>query len=110
MMTLTQAALEQLKAIRLEHPEDPIVRITILDLTEAQLQYRITLEDVTQPDDDVQEIAGLTVAVDAKSALRVDGVTVDFDPTDGFKFIHPESGHHHDEYENPFDFSSPNLN
>ena len=110
MINMTQAAIGQLKAIMLEHPEDPIVRIMIRDLSEAQLQYSITLEDATQPDDDIQEIAGLTVAVEATSASRVDGVMVDFDDMKGFLFIHPESGHHHGEAENPFDFSSLNLN
>jgi len=110
MIKMTQAAIDQLKAIRLEHPEDPIVRVTIQDVSEAQLQYSITLEDVTQPGDDVQNIEGVTVAIEAKSAPRVDGVTVDFDSAGGFKFIHPESGHHHDEEENPFDFSSLHLN
>ncbi len=110
MIKMTQAAIDQLKAIMLEHPEDPIVRIMIRDLSEAQLQYSITLEDVTQPDDDIQEIAGLTVAVEATSAPRVDGVMVDFDDMKGFAFTHPESGHHHGELENPFDFSSLNLN
>ena len=106
---MTQAAVERLKALKLEHPEDPIVRITIRDVNEAQLQYSITLEDVTQPDDDVQEMEGLTVAIERQSAPRMDGVTVGFDAIKGFTFIHPESGHHHGE-EDPFDFSSLNLN
>lgn len=110
MIKMTQAAIDQLKAVMLEHPEDPIVRMTIRDLNEAQLQYSITLEDKTQPDDEVQEIDGLTVAVKGESAPRMDGVTVDFDVIKGFEFIHPESGHHHGEDGNPFDFSSLNLN
>ena len=110
MINMTQAAIAQLKAVMLEHPEDPIVRMTIRDLSEAQLQYSVTLVDGTQPDDDVQEIDGLTVAVEATSAPRMDGVTVDFDAIKGFTFIHPESGHHHGEAEDPFDFSSLNLN
>lgn len=110
MIKITQAAIDELKAIMREHPEDPIVRMAIRDLNEAQLQYRITLEDVTQPDDDVQEINGLTVAVEGQSVPRVDGVTVDYDAIKGFTFVHPESGHHHGEDQNPFDFSSQNLN
>ncbi|HIC05114.1 MAG TPA: hypothetical protein EYN18_00670 [Nitrospirales bacterium] len=110
MIKMTQAAIDQLKAVMLEHQEDPIVRMTIRDLNEAQLQYSIILEDKAQPDDEVQEIDGLTVAVEGQSVPRVDGVTVDFDAIKGFTFIHPESGHRHGEEEDPFDFSSLHLN
>ena len=110
MIKMTRAAIDQLKAVMLEHPEDPVVRVTVRGLSDAQLQYSITLEDMTQPDDDVQEIKGVIVAIEAQSAPRMDGVTVDFDVDKGFTFIHPESGHQHDDEENPFDFSSLNLN
>ena len=96
MITITQSAIEKLQALLTEHPEDPIVRVAVWDQDEHKLTFRITLEDQTQPDDEIQEIQGVTVAVEGKSAQRMDGMTIDFLESEGFKFKHPESqGDHH---------------
>ena len=92
MMTLTLAAIAQLKAIQVHHPEDPIVRISVRDLDDSRLSFSITLEANTQPDDDVQPVDGLTIAVDRRSALRMEGVTVDYTETNGFRFLHDDDG------------------
>ncbi|MBI4401811.1 MAG: hypothetical protein HY581_09290 [Nitrospirae bacterium] len=89
MIIVTLSAIRKLKALILEHPEDPIVRVGIKDLDEARLAFSITLERVPQPDDEIQHIDGLTVAVAASSALRLDGVTLDYLAHEGFKFLHP---------------------
>ncbi len=54
------------------------------------MSFNITLEDKVQPDDEVQEVKGLTVAVEGRSAPRMQGITLDYQESDGFKFIHPE--------------------
>ena len=72
MITLTLAAIAQLKAIQVHHPEDPIVRISVRDLDDSRLSFSITLEATTEPDDDIQQVDGLTIVVDRRSA-----------PTDG---------------------------
>jgi hypothetical protein len=51
------------------------------------------LDANTQPDDAVQEIDGLTIAVDRRSAPRVEKVTVDYTEATGFCFLHDEKGH-----------------
>ena len=86
MITLTLAAIAQLKAIQAHHPEDPIVRISVRDLDDSRLSFSITLEANTQPDDDVQHIDSLTIVVDRRSATRMEGVTVDYTEADGFRF------------------------
>ena len=91
MIKMTQSAVEKLQALILEHPEDPIVRIKVRDKDEDQLTFSITLEHETQPDDDVQEIHGLTVGVEGQSAARMDGITIDYQEAEGFKFRHPET-------------------
>jgi len=108
MIKITQKAIDQLRHVMLEHPDDPIVRVTICDLSDTQLQYNITLEDATQEGDNVQDIQGVIFAVESQSVQRMDGVTVDFDPGKGFMFLHPDTDHNHEE--EPFDFSSLNLN
>jgi len=90
MIFLTEHAVTKLKVLILEHPEDPIVRLKVRDLDEARLSFNITLEDKVQPDDEVQEVKGLIVAVEGRSAPRMQGITLDYQESDGFKFIHPE--------------------
>ncbi|UCE64348.1 MAG: hypothetical protein JSU59_04190 [Nitrospirota bacterium] len=95
MIKVTQSAVEKLRALISEHPEDPIVRVQVRDQDEHTLTFRITLEDKTQPDDEVQDIQGLTLAVEGTSAARMDGLTIDYQESEGFKFRHPDP-HDHD--------------
>ena len=90
MIFLTEQAVIKLNVLILEHPEDPIVRLMVRDLDEARLSYNITLEDKVQPDDEVQEVKGLTVAVEGRSDPRMQGITLDYQEPEGFAFIHPE--------------------
>ena len=93
MIAVTVAAIAQLKAIQLHHPEDPVVRISVRDLDDSRLSFSITLESNTQPDDDVQQIDGLTIAIDRRNAPRMERVTVDYTEASGFRFLHDEEGH-----------------
>jgi iron-sulfur cluster assembly protein len=92
MIAVTVAAIARLKAIQVNHPEDPVVRISVRDLDDSRLSFSITLEANTLPEDDVQHIDGLTIAVDRRSAPRMEGVTVDYTETDGFRFLHDGKG------------------
>lgn len=89
-MKLTRPAVERLKALIVEHPEDPIVRVQVKDVDDRRLAFSITLEERVQPGDKVQTIDGLTVAVPTASAARMDGVTVDYQDPDGFQFHHAD--------------------
>ena len=93
MIAVTVAAIAKLKAIQVIHPEDPVVRISVRDLDESRLSFNITLEANIQPDDAVQQIDGLTIAVDRRSAPRMEKVTVDYTEATGFCFLHDEKGH-----------------
>ena len=89
MIAVTPAAIRQLRKLVAEHPDDPIVRLTLHDLEETRLGLGITLEATAQPDDEIQDCDGLTVAIEARSAARMDGITLDYREPDGFKFLHP---------------------
>ena len=91
MITLTLAAIAQLKAIQAHHPEDPVVRVSVRDLDDSRLSFSITLEANTEPDDDIQHIESLTIVVDRRSAAR-EGVTVDYTEEAGFRFLHDGEG------------------
>jgi Fe-S cluster assembly iron-binding protein IscA len=89
MIHVTPSAIDKLKALLFEHPEEQVVRITVKDIDEHRLTFGITLEEATQVDDEIQEIEGVTVAVEGQSAARMDGMTVDYGEPGGFKFLHP---------------------
>ncbi len=92
MIAVTIAAIAKLKAIQTHHPEDPVVRVSVRDLDDSRLSFSITLEAVQQPDDDVQQIDGLTIAVDRQSVPRMERVIVDYTEAEGFRFLHDEEG------------------
>jgi Fe-S cluster assembly iron-binding protein IscA len=92
MMTVTLAAIAQLKTIQVDHPEDPVVRISVRDLDDSRLSFSITLEAHTLPDDDIQQVDGLTIAVDRRSAPRMERLIVDYTEADGFRFLHDDEG------------------
>ena len=94
MMKVTHSASQQLKAVIREHPEDPIVRIQVHDQDERKITFSITLDNVTQPDDEIQEIEQLTIAVEGRSAPRMVEVTLDYQEGRGFSFAHPDAPHH----------------
>ena len=103
MIKITGLAVEHLKAQVLAHPEDPIVRVQVKDLDEHRLTFNLTLEDKVQPEDHVQTVDGLTVAVAGGSAARLDGITMDYREPGGFKF-------HHAEHQEDFRLDLINLN
>lgn len=92
MIAITVAAIAKLKAIQANHPEDPVVRISVRDLDNTRLSFSITLEENPQPDDDVQQVDALTIAIDRQSAPRMENVTVDYTEADGFRFLHDGEG------------------
>jgi Fe-S cluster assembly iron-binding protein IscA len=92
MLNLTWTAIERLRKLVEEHPEDPVVRIALRDLDDQRLSLAITLEPATQEEDEVQHIEGLTIALDRASVHRTNGMTVDFQEAKGFSFVHPPAG------------------
>ena len=84
MLNLTWTAIERLRKLIEEHPEDPVVRITLRDLDDQHLSLAITLEPAAQEEDEVQHIEGLTIALDRASVHRTNGMTVDYQEREGF--------------------------
>ncbi|HNP82594.1 MAG TPA: hypothetical protein PKN47_14115 [Nitrospira sp.] len=89
MMNLTWSAIERLRKLIEEHPEDPVVRITLRDVDQQRLALSITLEPAALEEDEVQHIEGLTIALERSSVHRTNGMTVDFHADKGFTFVHP---------------------
>ena len=91
MVTLTPSAVARLKTLLAEHPEDPVVRLTLKDLDEHRLAVHIALESSPHSDDEVYTHGELTVAVEANGATRMDGMTIDYQDLGGFLILHPPS-------------------
>ncbi len=89
MLHVTWNAVAHLRTLVEEHPEDPVVRVMVRDLDDRRLSFSIVLESAPQPEDEVQHLDGLAVAVDRASVHRMDGMTLDYDATKGFTFLHP---------------------
>lgn len=88
-MTLSHAAIEALKALLTEHPEDPFVRVSLQDLDDQRLLFSITLEADLKPDDQRFGCEGLTVGIEGRIVPRMEGVTLDYREGEGFTFLHP---------------------
>ncbi len=90
MIHMTKPAVEKLRGLLVEHPDDPIVRLAVRDKDDKTLVFSITLEHATKSEDTVFEIQGLTIAIDGSSTRRVEGLTVDYQEPEGFRFRHPD--------------------
>ncbi|HEX9756833.1 MAG TPA: iron-sulfur cluster biosynthesis family protein [Nitrospiria bacterium] len=91
MIKVTPQAVEKLNHLLREHPEENCVRVRITDLGEDRRVFHITLEEAFQPGDQVQESYDLTIGIPEEDAQLMEGATLDYDETEGFKVQHPNS-------------------
>jgi iron-sulfur cluster assembly protein len=90
MIIVTPSARKQLRELIAAHPRDPVVRLTVKDLDHGRIAFSITLESASQPDDVLQDCDGFTVAIEGRSAARMNGITLEYGEPGGFTFIHPQ--------------------
>jgi Fe-S cluster assembly iron-binding protein IscA len=90
MIIVTPAAQRQLLQLIAAHPEDPVVRLSVKDLDHGRIAFSITLESEPHADDEVQNLDGMQMAVEGRSATRLDGITVAYEEPGGFRFLHPQ--------------------
>ena len=81
MVIVTPAAQRQLLQLIAAHPEDPVVRLSVKDLDHGRIAFSITLESEPHADDQVQNLDGMQIAVEGRSAARLDGITIDYEET-----------------------------
>jgi Fe-S cluster assembly iron-binding protein IscA len=105
MFQVTSSALRRLQGLLLEHPDDPVVRITLKDLDEARLVFSITLEPTAQADDEIEEIDGVMIAIDAKAVTRMQDITLEYAASEGFRFLHPNREAEDESPLGPFSFN-----
>jgi iron-sulfur cluster assembly protein len=92
---LTPNAVKEVKRLlQAQHKEDSALRVSVKGGGCSGLTYAMSFDSKVGPHDQVFEVEGLRVAVDAKSALYVKGTTLDFVDSiqeSGFKFINPNA-------------------
>jgi iron-sulfur cluster assembly protein len=92
---LTPSAVKEVKRlIQLEKRGDMALRVGIKGGGCSGMTYTMSFQSEMGPHDQVFEVDGLRVVVDAKSALYLKGTTLDFIDTlqeSGFKFTNPNA-------------------
>ena len=94
MVTLTPSAAQEVKRL-VEKEQKPNIglRLGVKGGGCSGLSYVLTLDETTpKPYDSVFDQDGITILVDAKSHLYLDGITVDYKSGlmgGGFEFLNP---------------------
>lgn len=93
---LTPAAVAEIKRLMTQQNlgEDSMLRVGVQGGGCGGLTYRMEFDNVLGDNDRTLEFGSLTVVVDAKSLVYMDGTTIDFSRellTGGFKFDNPLS-------------------
>jgi iron-sulfur cluster assembly protein len=94
MLTLTNTAVEKVKAILAERGEEGGLRIAVVGGGCSGFQYQMSLDKQASETDQIIEQDGLKVFVDSKSMLYLNGTRVDYVDSltgSGFKFENPNS-------------------
>jgi len=93
IVTLTPKAIEKVKEVMAQqNPAPTALRIGVRGGGCSGFQYAMEFADSTKDSDIVEDVDGLTVAVDQMSAMYLEGVTVDYLEgldASGFKFENP---------------------
>lgn len=95
-VTLTQRALEQIKRLLIKDGRpDAFLRLGVKGGGCSGLEYVMRLDTVAKPIDLVDEVEGVRVVCDAKSAVYLRGSVFDFTGNligGGFSFQNPNAG------------------
>ncbi len=77
-MEVTTLALEKLKETMEEQGEEGSLRVIAMLAETGGVQYMLTMEKETQPDDTVLELDGLNFLMDSDSAPFLEEATIDY--------------------------------
>jgi iron-sulfur cluster assembly protein len=93
-VTLTAAAIKKVKTLLAAQPEGSFLRVSVRGGGCSGLSYDLSFEPKSGPHDEVLEFEGVKVLVDPKSALYLQGTSLDFVDSltgGGFKFNNPNA-------------------
>jgi iron-sulfur cluster assembly accessory protein len=95
MITLTEKAAEQVKKILSdEKMENAYLRVQVVGGGCSGMSYKLGFEETPAEKDRAIESNGVKVLIDPKSALYLNGITVDYEGGlngTGFQFVNPNA-------------------
>ena len=71
-------AIEKLKEVMVEQGEDGSLRVIAMPAEAGGLQYMLTMEKESQPDDMVLDVEGVKFLMDSDSAPFLEEATIDY--------------------------------
>ena len=77
-MEITTMAIEKLKEVMVEQGEDGSLRVIAMPAETGGLQYMLTMEKESQPDDQVLDVEGVQFLMDSDSAPFLEEATIDY--------------------------------
>ena len=78
-MDITDLAIERIKDVLTEQGEsDSSLRVVAMPAEAGGLQYMLTMEKESQPDDTVMDVAGVKFLMDSDSAPFLEEATIDY--------------------------------
>ena len=77
-MEVTTLALEKLKETMEEQGEEGSLRVIAMPAETGGVQYMLTMEKESQPDDTVLQLEGLNFLMDSDSAPFLEEATIDY--------------------------------
>lgn len=94
VVTLTDAAVAKFKEVLANEPTK-FIRLAILNDGPTGFKYDLKVDDAIRDADFVDDSAGVTIVVDARSSVFVEGATIDWrtdpDGRSGFTFDNPNA-------------------
>jgi iron-sulfur cluster assembly protein len=92
MITLTPVAIDKVKSILAGQEENNGLRIKVASAGCSGFQYRMTLENESEENDEIFDMSGLKLFIDKQSLFYLNGTVIDYIESDngsGFKFENP---------------------
>jgi iron-sulfur cluster assembly protein len=93
-ISLTDAAIKKVKVLLTAQPAGSFLRVSVRGGGCSGLSYELAFEPKQGPHDEVAEFDGVKVLIDPKSALYLQGTSLDFVDSltgGGFKFNNPNA-------------------
>lgn len=94
MITATSSAIRHIKLLLSDYSEETLLRISIIGGKCAGLAYKLDFTEEATPADKIVEQEGIKFLIDAKSALFLKGLVLDYNGGlngTGFSFFNPNA-------------------
>ncbi|MCC6179027.1 MAG: iron-sulfur cluster assembly accessory protein [Chloroflexi bacterium] len=79
MISITENASERVRALlESENKQDHALRIFVRGMSCSGPAYGMALDNTTRPDDTIEDLSGIKVVVDPRSAPYVEGAEIDY--------------------------------